>query len=420
LRFSIEVAERSMSHILGNFSKFIEELPKLVRVTAGATSTRSRRESQPFMKLSLRPVTTASASPYVEAIYRYYGIESVRPVGSNLNRVELVPKNWKTDRTIACEPEGNVPLQLAFDSYAKRMLCRKVGCDLSNQSRNQRLAIEGSRSGAYATIDLSMASDTVAYNAVQWLMPDGWREYVTDIRTPLGRMPDGSIVKYAKFSSMGNGSTFTIETLIFASLCEAAGAIRGDYVVYGDDIIVKTEVAPKLYQLLAFFGFRVNQEKTFTEGPFRESCGVDSYEGYDITPFYVRRWTASKADISHNVNGLLSISVPYGKLADYLMSVIQTFDLPLVPYTLDTLTGVHLDPGTAWKLKKLGRNRLRGNAHCPWTYVYKPMLAVNSDKRVYDSRGYYLWFIRSLAREGLGALTELATVTERSKAQALD
>jgi hypothetical protein len=33
---------------------------------------------------------------------------------------------------------------------------------------------------------------------------------------------------------------------------------------------------------------RVNTKKSFLDGNFKESCGVDAYRGYDVTPVYLR------------------------------------------------------------------------------------------------------------------------------------
>jgi hypothetical protein len=251
---------RFISKRLGPFEDFLDELPKLVKVTNGASATRGRRRSQAHRKVSLRPYATPSCEPYLQALASYwgYGDLRVRPIG--WNRIETVPKSWKTDRTIACEPEGNTFLQLAGDSYIKRKL-RGIGVNLSDQTRNQSWAREGSIGGHLATIDLSMASDTLSYNLVAWLLPYPWLKFFSDVRSPLGKLKDGTKIPYAKFSSMGNGATFTIETLIFAAACDAVGA--SEYTVYGDDIILSSDRSHDLLQLLRFMGFMPNWDKSY-------------------------------------------------------------------------------------------------------------------------------------------------------------
>ena len=142
--------------VLGNFSPFLDSLPSLVRVTPGATAHTNRRRSLPQLKLKMKLYAPRKAHPYLKSLYHFHGFSVPRLVDCHTNRVELVPKNWKTDRTIACEPEGVLPLQLAFDSYAKKRL-RFYGIDLSDQSANKRLAKVASIDGSLATVDFSAA-----------------------------------------------------------------------------------------------------------------------------------------------------------------------------------------------------------------------------------------------------------------------
>lgn len=384
----ILIAERYICQVLGDFDKFMELIPKLGVITAGATSTRSRRKSLPSLKLSLKPVCTRRAAPYLHALYRYFGFGTVRPRIKESNRIEFVPKNWKTHRTIACENEGNMYLQLAFDEFVKGRL-RKFGIDLADQSRNQRLAKEGSIDGSLATIDLSAASDTVSHETVRWLLPLKWFTYISDVRSSFGRV-NSSTVKYEKFSSMGNGTTFALETLIFASLCKAVGSRR--FSVYGDDIIIETELLPKLTKLLNFFGFRINTEKSFASGPFRESCGADCYKGVDITPFYLRKIDKRKAIWCHNINGLLGVSIPGGKLWNYCLTVITEQSLPLVPFNLSSISGVHIAPGDAYKWKLVSSKTNKGKE--TWIPKFRAYVRDSSFHVIDDSRSYYLWWLR--------------------------
>jgi len=61
-----------------------------------------------------------------------------------------------------------------------------------------------------------------------------------------------------------------------------------DVFIYGDDIIVPTDEAPSVSDALHLFGLKVNQRKSFWTGKFRESCGVDAFDGHDVTPTYAR------------------------------------------------------------------------------------------------------------------------------------
>lgn len=376
-------AEMFIDRVLGSFEPFLDELPKLVRFTSGATLSRPRSKSLPFHKVSKKPECTPRAYPYLQSLSYFFGYGKLRGKPVLQNRVEVVRKNWKTDRTIACEPEGNIPLQLAFDTFAKRRLRMKTQIDLADQSRNQSEAKRGSIDGQVATVDLSMASDTISYNVVAWLFPTAWFNYLDDVRSPVASGKFGTF-PYAKFSSMGNGSTFAIETLIFASACHAVGSQT--YQVYGDDITIETEKVEDLKRFMRFLGFVVNPDKSFAAGPFRESCGGNYLNGIDVTPFYLRDVGKRKAILCHNVNGLMSVSKPGGYLWDYLRLMVESEKLPLVPFNDDSLSGVWIDVPTSWT-----KRVIRRGPNWRWRYkAYKPHVPQFLN---FDLRNLFLWYL---------------------------
>jgi hypothetical protein len=397
LKSYLSRAEGWLDKTLGSFDSFLEEIPKLVRVTSGATADLSRRKAVPALKLGRSVTCTRGAQPYLEALVSYYGYK--KPFRFALlehNRVEVVPKNWKTHRTIACEPTGNVPLQLAFDTYSKRKL-RRRGIDLSDQSLNQELARQGSIDGSLATIDLSSASDTIAFNVVALLFPTDWFNYLNALRSQAYSSPDFGDAKYEKFSSMGNGSTFAIETLVFSACCYAVGS--RNFNVYGDDIIVETGIVDELVRLLNYLGFTVNLDKSYTTGPFRESCGTDWYEGVNITPFYLREEDNRKSVWSHNVNGLAALSYPGSKLAGLLKSIVIERGLRLVPWNYSTTSGVFVDSSTAYDLK-LFRSKfsvpkgLKGFcSQETGIQRFKSYVSKETYDFIRDSRSLFLWHL---------------------------
>lgn len=200
------------------------------------------------------------------------------------NTMITVPKSAKTDRTICYEPHMNIRLQLAVGSYLKRRLS-KSGVNLYDQSINQRRCREASITGLLSTIDLSMASDTLSLELVWELLPIDWACLLDDLRSKYTTWPDGSELKNEKFSSMGNGFTFELESLVFYAL---ASAVTSSVSVYGDDIIIPTVAYEEVTHLLSFCGFTVNNSKSFKTSYFRESCGADYFGGVDCTPFYLR------------------------------------------------------------------------------------------------------------------------------------
>jgi hypothetical protein len=206
------------------------------------------------------------------------------PVQIHDGILTFVPKNWKTDRSVMTEPVLNGLYQLAFGDYITDRLAQ-FGLNLRDQTRNQRLALEGSLRGTYATVDLSSASDTIAYELVYDLLPLDWAHALARGRT--GHcLYKGIRLTLGKFSSMGNGYTFPLESLIFWSLACAVCSADETVNVYGDDIIVPTHRYDELYELLRVCGFTVNREKSYHTGPFRESCGKDYFGGIDVRPFY--------------------------------------------------------------------------------------------------------------------------------------
>lgn len=206
------------------------------------------------------------------------------------NKLSFVPKTALTHRVIAVEPLLNGFLQKGIDTLIRFLLRKRMGIDLSDQTRNQRLAYVGSLGGTdpYVTLDLSAASYSIAYWLVKFLVPEEWFAFMVDCRSPSFSL-QGKVSPYEKFCSMGNGFCFPLESLIFAALAySASDACEGvdpyDFSIYGDDIIVRQSVALLLTELLKEAGFQLNEEKSFIVGTFRESCGADWDAGQDVRP----------------------------------------------------------------------------------------------------------------------------------------
>lgn len=271
VRERVEKMSAIIADTLGTFSDFLDELPRLVRSTNGATTTQPRRLSGGVLRLRRSLYATERSHSYLKALSTFWGYTiNFRKI--HHNRVEFVPKNWKTHRAIACEPEGNLALQLAFDAFCKGKLRRRLNIDLGDQSRNQRLALRSSVDGHLCTVDLKAASDRLAKNAVILLFPEEWTKFFFDTRSPAWKSDDGTCVPYHKLSSMGNGFTFTLETLVFSALCKSLGSRR--FSVYGDDIIIETELYGDLVEMLSYLGFEVNEEKSHVALP--NTCRLGS------------------------------------------------------------------------------------------------------------------------------------------------
>lgn len=286
----IHMARRKIASVLGDEFPFDRMLPHC-RFSGGASTTNGRLFGHPSFKFILPQECTARALPYVLAL-RENVSEDIRI--SNItpfNKATTVPKNSKTDRCIAIEPGWNMFFQLGCGGVIRDRL-RRWDIDLNDQSINQRLALSGSIDGSLATVDLSAASDSISLKLVELLLPPAWYKVLTDLRSDYGKLPSGEVVAYEKISSMGNGYTFELESLIFAALartvCEMLDLDPSHVSVYGDDIILPSSAVPLLMEVFDYCGFTANAKKSFWEGSFRESCGKHYFAGCDVSPFYIR------------------------------------------------------------------------------------------------------------------------------------
>lgn len=224
------------------------------------------------------------------------------PVLPDLDRTSqtiFVPKSYKTFRTISMEP---VTLQYfqqgvwkVIDKYVRNHAYLRSHIGFKDQTRNRLLAKEGSLRRNYATIDLSSASDSVGYNLVKALFRGTWLlRFIVTLRSTHTRLPNGDVIQLKKFAPMGSSLCFPIETLIFAAVCHhVTRGLRasGDFSVYGDDIIVPTHCADSVIRALSNLGFRVNLKKSFVSADcdYRESCGGEFVDGFDVTPMRISR-----------------------------------------------------------------------------------------------------------------------------------
>jgi len=224
----------------------------------------------------------------------------------NYDRISFVAKNATTDRTIGLQTGVTGMLQLSAGKEMKTSLLNS-GINLYDQSINQMLALQGSLHNHVATMDLKNASQTIAKNAVKLVVPIEWYMFLVSLRAESGLLHqpkfgyDGELIRYESFSSMGNGYTFELESGIFCAIVRAVvglGSKKHHLIsIYGDDIICPSEDAEAVRRALEWFGFQINEDKTFVDGPFRESCGVDSYKGKNIRPMVISRRIRSYRDI---------------------------------------------------------------------------------------------------------------------------
>lgn len=280
------------------------------------------------------------------------------------NRFTTVPKNAKTHRGICIEPHLLSCIQLALGK------CIQDGLDAIGlhktlaQDIHGRLAYEASRDGRLMTMDLSAASDTIAWALVKLLLPEPWFEILAMARSDKTYI-EGRWVQLEKFSSMGNGFTFELETLIFYALTRATSDVSGCekslVSTFGDDIICDSLIHDRLTEVLAWCGFSVNLDKTFHNSSFNESCGSDFFKGVDVRPYFLKEDPRYVTDWYGIINGIRKMATKHSddhRLDDRferawlacLGCIPGTFRLYGPPELGDSV--IHSHDTALWKLDK--------------------------------------------------------------------
>lgn len=303
------VAQRKISEVLGSFDA--EEMFELGGWGPGSTLYIKRASASIPNKFRQKQELTPRLFRVLNRCFSAY-FPNWQPKYEivTANKIITVPKNAKTDRTIGVEPSLNLYFQKGVGSMIRKRLAR-FAVDLNDQTRNQELALEGSRSNSLATVDFSAASDTISYQIILDLLPMQWFEVLDLLRSPSGRISRDETIYYEKFSSMGNGFTFELESLIFWALAKAVvPKNHPDYSkinVFGDDVIIPSEYIGIYEELCSYCGFTVNTKKSYSSTYYRESCGKHYWDGIDITPVYLRRFL-SKTEAMRFHNRVVELS----------------------------------------------------------------------------------------------------------------
>ena len=249
------------------------------------------------------------------------------------SKLIAVPKILTTPRLIASEPVSNQWCQQSVKDYFYRrtretFISRFVS--FNDQTSNGSLALRASHGGSHATIDLSSASDRVScwhverlFRRLPYLLDSLQASRSAWITQDICRK-EPRYHKVRKFSTMGNATIFPVQSLFFLSVALGVTLHKRNLKVnfrnirdlgkwqvrvFGDDIIVPRDCSAMLVEVLEALGLRVNSNKTFTVGNFRESCGVDAFSGHDVTTVNIldlpRRASpgsiVSSVDVHHNL-----------------------------------------------------------------------------------------------------------------------
>lgn len=226
-------------------------------------------------------------------------------------RLTFVPKTCSEHRTIEIMPSLSTFRAKAYDHFIRKRLEDVYGIDLTDQEPNRHLAFLGSLrddDDSPVTLDLSSASDRVSMGLIRLVFPVAWSIALFGLRAKSVVLPDGTTHILEKFASMGNSITFSLQTAIYAAIIvrayRAAGLRWKKWRAYGDDLIVIKAVAPRVIADLELVGFKLNHEKSFIQGPFRESCGHDYLQGQYVRPFFIKKPIRTVQDVYKYVNVL--------------------------------------------------------------------------------------------------------------------
>lgn len=269
--------------------------------------------------------------------------------GTAANVVEItdtgfVPKKFDSLRTMCPEPTAVAFFAKMVALWITSRLSTYCHIDLRTQPLvHKNLARLGSlfENLHIATVDWSEASDRIWLLLIEELMSEGycpgWFSFMSNVcrckstnvkfKGTLGHEGDFSdlhqlevflsehtdsfdiklgkngksyavtcTVQTTMFATMGNPLTFPLQTLVFwafleacTDICACENDLPRDELLYcssfGDDGIVDSRVLGTVQKYATWLNWKLNLDKSFYEGGFRESCGGDYYCGRMVRPF---------------------------------------------------------------------------------------------------------------------------------------
>jgi hypothetical protein len=203
-------------------------------------------------------------------------------------------------------------VQRAVGLGLRKCLKDKLGIDLDHLADVHRRSIKDVLN---ATIDLSDCSDAIGLSLVEYLLPKRVFRKILNCRSDMTYGPDGNYYVTHKVSSMGNGFTFDLMTVILLSLTRTFDNTSS---VFGDDIICRTAVAEGVIKSLTLAGFTVNPDKTNINTGYRESCGSHYLDGVGYLSIFDLRWIKTPHDLIVSLNKIAILSSVYGGPFDSL------------------------------------------------------------------------------------------------------
>lgn len=346
------------------------------------------------------------------------------------SKLTTVPKTNEIERVIAKEPTGNMFLQQGLGRLIAQRL-RPFGVDLEHQQDlHWNLAYQASITGDLGTIDFSSASDTVGVSLTKWLLPVSWWTAIDAVRCREIQISNDFWMIPSCFASMGNATTFPIETLFFFSLGKAVVSWQGDksrsllpdfgndnVSAFGDDVILPSDACDLYMTVAQKLGFIVNVDKSHTkrESKFRESCGGDFFSGRNVRPHsieaprsltaleYVSWLNIQGNRVIHLLRRALGPNYVYRATALELILneiVRQNGVLFLVPDDYPDGSGLKLG-GDHVRLKQYPFASIFTDKH--GTCTFRCIMPVDDGKGRARIRPFYLW--QTLLREPVSSLS---------------
>lgn len=290
-------------------------------------------------------------------LYDYKSASYAAPVC----KLAIVPKDRRGPRIICTQPVGLMWIQQGQWKSMKRaietayilrtnraIINPDIGCSIKfdKQQQNGYLALESSRTREFATIDLSDASDLVSWGLVKYLLNKRNTQFLAASRATHVKIRS-DLVKLHMFAPMGSAVCFPVETLVFWGIAAAATLVhRGltyeeligcaerklrmnlnEVFVFGDDVLVRREACKFVCERFSEIGFKPNSRKTFSEGLYRESCGVDAYDGHELKIVRLQSLALTSMSDAYATIELINRARGIGmvQLAEYLECQVESY-----------------------------------------------------------------------------------------------
>lgn len=357
-------------------------------VRRGAGVSQKVLRGRKTIDLTRAEAESSFSSPYYPSIDAFY---------TPIAEFHLVPKGLDKKRSISMEPTCNQYFQFAlFKRIDEWMQSHpEIRVDLHDQDKSRRLALDGSKTYRYATVDLSNASDNITWKLVKEVFAGTpMLAYMKLVRTQYANVY-GKLVQLAKYAPMGSSLCFPIECIVFAACASYACWLSGipqNFRVYGDDIVIDCRAYSALCDILQRLHFVVNVEKSYAWSCFTEACGIECYRGYDVTPLRLSRkydmckaFAMSPQQLASLVD-LANSLYAYGlfKARRYVIWQILAI-YSLVPFSVNPETGIYHPTPTNSHL----RTRVaRGRDYDYQTVQYETYSAVSKVERGVDDIRY--------------------------------